>query len=42
MGWLKKTITISELAALAENIIKNGEYPDIRSLLGFIEYFEKG
>jgi len=36
---VRKTITLpKELVEWAENIIRNGEYPGIRSLSGFIEY----
>jgi len=39
MERVKKTITIpKDLADWAENVIKNGKYPGIRSLSGFIEY----
>jgi hypothetical protein len=39
MEQIKKTITIPrDLAEWAESVIKNGEYPGIRSLSGFIEY----
>jgi len=39
MEQVKKTINIpKDLADWAENIIKNGKYPGIRSLSGFIKY----
>jgi Arc/MetJ-type ribon-helix-helix transcriptional regulator len=39
MERIKKTITIpKDLVEWAEKVIKNGEYPGIRSLSGFIEY----
>jgi hypothetical protein len=39
MERIKKTITIPrDLAEWAESVIKNGKYPGIRSLSGFIEY----
>jgi hypothetical protein len=39
MERVKKTITIPrDLAGWAENVIKTGKYPGIRSLSGFIEY----
>jgi hypothetical protein len=39
MEQIKKTITIPrDLVEWAENIIKSGKYPGIRSLSGFVEY----
>ena len=39
MRRVRKTITIPEdLVKWAEEVIRNGEYPGIRSLSGFIEY----
>jgi Arc/MetJ-type ribon-helix-helix transcriptional regulator len=39
MEQVKKTITIpKDLAEWAEDVIKKGKYPGVRSLSGFIEY----
>jgi len=39
MERVKKTITLpKDLAEWAENVIKSGKYPGIRSISGFIEY----
>ena len=39
MQRVKKTITIpKDLVEWAEKTVKNGKYPGIRSLSGFIEY----
>ena len=39
MNRVKKTITLPmDLLEWAESVIKDGKYPGIRSLSGFIEY----
>jgi Arc/MetJ-type ribon-helix-helix transcriptional regulator len=39
MDRVRKTITLpKDLAEWAENVIKDGKYPGIRSLSGFIEF----